>query len=282
MKRTLIRAYQLPAFRTDLAGLEALVATLVKEFEPEKPRVYLEVTLPGERLEFGSFDEMRSAPGLPPRLTVLWISIRDRFMSDRAGDDDRDRSCSIRLSASSQANVTAEAQSAAWAAGLIETVKEFAARNKVWYGPLRPWVVVVVSFAFSLLPAVFAFSPLAPDPFLTVRPKFTLGPLALPWALAMITLWALMFRFPRLFPQAVVVVRDEHSWIRRHATELTVLGTLLSALAAIYAAWAGRRKHSSRRLTGRFFAFDHRALQRQAAHRAASCGRLHRGRRGHR
>jgi hypothetical protein len=88
-------------------------------------------------------------------------------------------------------------------------------------------MVWVSAFALGFFPAVLG---LPGSPFAIRSIAFTTA-----WLSGLVLAWAVYFRFKLIFPPFELRIRAEERWIRKFATEITVLAAVISAVAAIIA-----------------------------------------------
>jgi len=223
MKRSFDRDQILPAFKCDLEELEALVQQLLKFFEGGDPHISIHIDFPGEDLEFNSFEELRSYTRLPNVVTKFRLGIYDW----KTGVN---RHCSLSLSWSDAAKANAVSDNVSWNAGIIGIIKDFAVRNRRWYGGLRRWMVFVMVMVIGYLPSV-------------TKGVLANTSFAVAWVLTLALLCLILtLGWERVFPGATLAIRNEPSWLRRYQAEITALGALVSAVAALLAAWWAWRK----------------------------------------
>ncbi len=217
MKREVSREKKLPAFSLGVGDLEALWGRLTTLFEnPEDTFASLEITLPAEKLEFKSVEELREYSGLQGSVTnfSLWLSQGGRRISIRSSSYFASRS-----------EVSASGESEAWCAGAIETAYTFFMSTKLWYS----WFVTA-PLGWLLLLCVSApniISLLLPKDQAPSKPTF------LAWFGITLALALLYFFKGKLLPSSVLVVTQRESFVRRHAAELSLVVAIASLILAV-------------------------------------------------
>jgi len=218
----------------------------MSEFGPRTLHVSISVDLPGQDLSFESVDEMRTYGALPASVTKLSLSIWDaspyitaltnteRTLTVTAPvPPDERRHMHLHMTWSNFSYVTAEAPSEAWCAGIVEKTKTFARNQRVWYWFIKPWMVLTLSTIAGYLAIVpfnltnFSARNITSGTFITSGTLFVF---------CMITAY-IYFSYARVLPPFVLAIHQKESWLRKHATELTILAAAVSALAAIYTAF---------------------------------------------
>jgi len=187
----------------------------LSQLTEDKLNLTIEIERRGEDLEFNSIDELETyAPNLPARVNTMKWRVYDF-----------PRSCRLQPTFFVGLGVVASAPTEAWCAGAIAVVETHAKRNRLWYSWIQPWIVWLVAL-------ILGFVPLLSDRLLN-RPMSTPAGAAL---IALQTLfWTIYFSYGRLLPRHVLVLRIEESWLRRYATELTVLLAVLSFIISVIA-----------------------------------------------
>lgn len=220
MKRSFERDRELPRFRCAPPALESFVEDVRDAFRDGEPRFSITVELNGETAEFEAFGELRAATFLPTEV---------RRFSLHVSDWSRDRHRSFRLWARGAGNpkASAEGDSDAWCAGLVELSRAFASRHRVWYSFIPPWLFGFLLAAFGTVPWIA--SSLFGTEILSSWSR----------AVAFLIAWGLLLYLwissSRIFPSAVLVLQPEEKWIKRYSVEITVIAAAISAVAAILA-----------------------------------------------
>jgi hypothetical protein len=215
MKREVRREKKLPAFSLGIGELEALWTRLAALFEkPESVYAKLEITLPSEKLEFKSIEELRQYPGLQGRVTKFSLTLAqaDRYIALGSS------------SFASRPEVTAIGETEAWCAGAIETTYSFLLSNKLWYSwfvtATLGWVLLLCANA----PTLTLLLPKEQSP---GKPAFVA------WLGITVTLAILYFFKGKLLPSSVLVITQRESFVRRHAAELSLVIALASLVLTV-------------------------------------------------
>jgi hypothetical protein len=217
MKREVERQKPLPAFRLDVVELGLLVTKMLALFdEPSEVRCSISVELPAETLEFSNFDEMKEYRGFPESIKKfsVWLSQGSRRVSIHAGQIGGYRP-----------KVSAQSEFEAWCAGAVETVFIFASSHKVWY---HWFAAAPIGLFLAALMVGTQFVAIFVPKEAKVPPAAVVGWLLL----AGISALLVMLR-PKLFPAAVITIRQSESWFKRHVAELSLVVAILSALLTI-------------------------------------------------
>jgi hypothetical protein len=228
MKREVERKLKLPAFSISVSQLGLLMTRLLALFEgEEKVHVSIDATLKNEKLSFESIGELTSYPHLRGRITdfSIWLSqygAAGRRVSILSGS----------LPFDSRSTVSAKAETEAWCAGAIETVHSFLMPHRLWYH----WFVVApigwILFFLGNVPTVA----------LQFAAKGTVieKPVVFAWLAIVLTLFVLWIGMGRLLPSSILRVTEEDGFIRRHASELSLLIALASAVLTIVGWFIGK------------------------------------------
>jgi len=221
MKRSVRRDESLPAFKCDVPALGTAIASLLEQFSDGDPRLSIQVSLGHEELSFVSTDEILAvASSLPSTVYDVTILVFD-------SSNGRQRYASLTARYDDSLSISAKAESEAWCAGVTEVIRAFAVRHRRWYGALRSWVVWAAAIMMTIGPLFV--------PSVAKRPVSSLGWADVPWFVTLGALWALSFGYRRVFRPFTLVVRHDESWMRKYATEITVIAALISAAAAVIA-----------------------------------------------
>jgi hypothetical protein len=144
MNRKIEREVRLPAFSCDLPALQALIATAKGLFLGDEVLESITVELPGEILEFQSTEELQThVEHLPPRVSELQVFVvgsGDPLQSVRLSTNKEEIHCRV------------AGPNPAWCAGMTETIRDFAQRNRVWYASLRSFQVWILVSLLALVP----------------------------------------------------------------------------------------------------------------------------------
>lgn len=218
MKREVEREVRLSAFNLHMGDLELLWGRVVQLFEPtEKIKTSISLSLPSERLEFDSFEEMKQYRQLRGRVTNFSIEASQG-----------NKSVLIRTGGlfSNVPTLKAKADSDVWCAGAVEAVMSVIRSNKVWY------------FWFIQAPIGFLFMLSALAPYIRNWLVPNAGavplPLAIAWITVAVVLGFLAFTKEKLLPPATITFTSELGFIRRYGSELGLLLGLVSLILAVY------------------------------------------------
>ena len=217
MKREVSREKKLPAFSLDVGNLEVIWERLAALFEePKDIYARLEITLPAEKLEFKSVEELREYSELQGRVTkfTLWLGEGGRHISIKSSPFFASRPV-----------VSASGETEAWCAGAIETTYSFLMSNKLWYS----WFVVA-PLGWVLLLCINV-----PNIISLLLPKDQrLGkPALLAWLCITLTLAILYFFKGRLLPSAVLVITQKENFARRYSAELSLVVAIASLVLTV-------------------------------------------------
>ena len=202
MKRSVDKSKKLPAFALDLPALRLLIADLTEVFSGGTPNLTLRISLKGEELKFEGLDELEDyAAKLPSTLRSLtWLML----------DYESGRVCRLRGGGRwflEPVEVVTSASNEAWCAGAIAIVEAHARRNKRWYFFLKGWTLWLLAFTLGLVPMLGGLLHLN-----ILRNAIT----DVSWFALSILLWIMYFTYGSLFPQHVIMVRTEETWLRRY------------------------------------------------------------------
>lgn len=218
MQKEIMRKRKLPAFKTDLGGLEYLLDKLASLFPDAKCSSSITITLKNQDIQFESVDEIRQTRELPDRVTSfhVWVSHGKQRVSFHPGPGGF---------AGPAAFIIAEGDNEAWCAGAIETASQYFQQNRAWYSWFRGWPLgvlgLLVAYALPFLMVIGGLS-------LVLTPKIVIS-----WLVALLVLGALYFGRGFLLPSAMLEIRLTESMIERHASELTLLISVLALLLTI-------------------------------------------------
>lgn len=229
MKREVERKLKLPAFSVSVSQLGVLISRLTELFsEEDKLHLSIDVTLKSEKLSFDSIDELMSYPHLRGGITefsvwILQYGSANRMVSIVSGSFLFD----------SRSTVSAKAETEAWCAGVLETVHSFMLSHKLWYH----WFVIApigwLLFFIGNVPTV-ALQFVEEG---TVIQK----PIVFAWLAIVFTLFVLWIGKGQLLPSSVLRVTEDDGFIRRHASELSLLIALASAMLTIIGWYVGQK-----------------------------------------
>lgn len=226
MKREVERKQKLPAFSITVSQLGVLIPRLLALFEEQdKVSVTIRVILKSERLSFDSIEELVAYPDLRGHITdfSVWLS---HYSSGRR----------IWISSGtvfdSRSTVSAEAELEAWCAGAIETVHSFVQPHKLWYH----WFVVA---PIGWMLFVLGNAPTVALQFMAKGIVIN-KPLIFAWLAVVLALFILWIGKGRLLPSSILRVTEDDSYIRRHASELSLLIALASAILTVVGWFVGK------------------------------------------
>lgn len=212
MKRDFRRQRRLTPFKCDLATLESFMGRLSLQFPKGEARVEFSVDLPEQQIEAYSITELREAEDLPSTITKVQIVM----YGDSA---EGEYYLNIGEPGSfSRPSAKATGPTAAWCAGVVEEVRDFAKRNRSWYWFLRSWMFYVV---FFLIGPVLQWG--GPHPS-TATLAVGIG--------ALVVFLFLSVSFDRYFPTITIRLR-ERSQMRDRGPALSFAGGVLALVAVL-------------------------------------------------
>jgi hypothetical protein len=217
MKREVSRESALPAFSLEIGDLELLWGRLLALFDkPGDVYCSIDIKLPSESLEFKNISELKEYSALLGRITKfrLWLSQGGRRISIRSASF-----------LGTRPEVSATADSEAWCAGAVETVRSFTQANRLWYS----WFV---SAPIGWIFVVFANIPNIASVFLPKGEPLD-RPVFATWLSITITIAILYLVRGKLLPSSVLVVTPQDGFIRRHLGELSLLVAIVSAILTV-------------------------------------------------
>lgn len=219
MKRTFDREAPLPAFKIDVGDLGAILKELRPHFAGNDISISIDISLPGEDLDFNSVEELEKNQNLlPDTVTDFGFSMfsyispteRQRVSVSRFG-----RRPDVKVSSTNEA----------WCAGAVSIVQKYISQKNQWYASIRDW-------HFTTIPIVVGFLPLI------LLKTAHIQMLSGYWSLASFGLliifsWVLPFVYYRIFPGRTLVIRNQEGWLRKHSGELTLGLALLSLIVSV-------------------------------------------------
>jgi hypothetical protein len=217
MRREVKRSRGLQAFRIDLPQLEALLIRIVGLFPSTPVSQVINVRVGDEELEFANVEEMRTYADLPSRITSFRIRVSE-------GSRRVSLAAERQVGTPTSASVSAEAETPAWCAGAVETVDTFLRGHRQWYFWFRGGPLLIAAILAMILPAVA----LALAGVETVAIRFLAPSIA-----GFIALLGLYLMEDRLFPVAVLEVRQVETAIRQYMPELTLFMAALALVLTI-------------------------------------------------
>lgn len=218
MKREIERELRLPAFELNMGELELLWQKTIALFDPSQPiRASINLSLPNEKIEFDSIDELKS-----------YSELRGRVVNFSIHTSQGKRSISLKTGGLFNAIPTLKinSDSDVWCAGANESIFSVISRNKVWYA----W------FIYAPFNTIFMVLALAPWFARQFSGKDLQPPLAvaLIWFGAIVTFGFIGFFREKLLPAATITFSNEIGFIRRYGSELGLLLGILSIAIAFY------------------------------------------------
>lgn len=206
----------MPAFRLDLAALEALINKLMPEFG-EEPRIKIHIELKNTQYDFSSVDEIRAYADLPSDVTDFHINFYNSSYT---------KNCTVQSGGiiSLTPKVMAEADSEAWCAGAVEIVVTFISSNRRWYSSILGWPIYIAIFSPGLMsvPYISKLANLNSHPYLWLA-------ITLIWLIALA-----IYSVPsRILPIAVLQVRPIESIFRKFMPELTLLAAFIAIIVSV-------------------------------------------------
>ena len=216
MKKEISRERDLPAFKTDLAGIGFLIDKLLSLFPEGKCHTSITIKTNNEEFSFEAAHEVANVRELPDRVTSfsLRISEGDRRLFFYPGGF-----------MGSAARITAVADSEAWCAGAIETALQFFRQNRTWYSWFRGWPIGALLLLNFNTPFIMAA--------LGLSSRFVAPNVLITWIVSLLIAFTLYSGRGRLLPSAILEIRRTESIIRRYISELTLLVSLLALILTI-------------------------------------------------
>lgn len=215
MKRELNREKNLPSFSLSVGDLELLWNRVSDLFGDGELYRTITVELSSERLEFDDIEELKDCTYLPDKITDFSLS----FSLLRGG---KRVTVSPRRGLSNLSYVAAHADNEAWCAGAIETVYSLVSSNREWYSWFNSAPIGYILWFLILMPSIFTI--LLPDDH-QYNSIVWLG-----WLVTLCTIGFLYMFKSKLLPAAVLTIRERDSFIRRYASELSLILGLISVL----------------------------------------------------
>lgn len=218
MKREIEREVRLPAFNLNIGELELLWQKTIALFDPTNP-IYanINLSLPNEKIEFVSIDELKSYAELHGRVVNFSIhaSQGKRTVSIKTGG---------LFNSIPTLRITGDSD--VWCAGANESLLSVISRNKVWYS----WFIYA---PFNTMFMVLALSPWFVKQLSTkaIDPPM---PVVLIWLGALMTFGFIGYFREKLLPAASITFSNELGFIRRYGSELGLLLGIMSIAIAFY------------------------------------------------
>ncbi|MDE2179878.1 MAG: hypothetical protein KGJ40_03400 [candidate division NC10 bacterium] len=217
VRREVSRKRLLSTFRIDVAELELLWNRLLELFaDKDKVHASITVELGNEKFDFDRPADLAECADLPATVNNFYL-----YMS-HAG---RRVTVGANSFVAARPEVRATGDTEAWCAGAVETAVAFLDRHRVWYhwflvAPVG-WLLLVCIYGVAL---AMAFAP---------RDTKVPTAVAIGWAALTVVLLVLFFSRAKLLPVCALEVRDEPSFLRRYAGELTLLVAAISAVLTV-------------------------------------------------
>lgn len=212
MKREVERERRLPAFDISKDDLELLVVRMQGAFDSAKPlTTSIEISLPNEKLQFDSIDELKAYVTIKGRVTKFSIRVSQGI-----------KKLSVNTGGlfSTVPTVKAEADTEIWCAGALEAVENVIRANKVWYGWFIYWPLVKIQLLLVFAPLLiyWLYPPIKDAP----------SELYLTWIVVLVMLTIIAYPSNNLLPPATISFTNELSFIRRYGAEIGFLLGLIS------------------------------------------------------
>lgn len=221
MKQEFKREAKLQAICCDIASFKVVVDRIISSFDDEALYFSLSLTKDNHTLKFDSFGDLKMhLLDLPAIVTDVRL-----YVSQCGGD----RSRSVWLYPSiSYVSLIIESDDEAWNAGVFETFSSFSRKHRPWYAHLRP------RYLFTA-PIVLFIAPLIMSKILDLA--LPVGVRAVFWLLSALT-YVIPFYYDKLFPQLVLILTNREPWLKKHTSEIIVIATIITAVAAVIGAIA--------------------------------------------
>jgi hypothetical protein len=218
MKREVEREVRLPAFALQMGEMELLWQRMQQLFESTMTRKEsIELSLPSERIQFDSLDELKAYKQIRGRVTnfTLRISQGSTSVTVKTGG-----------LFSNVPTLKAEGDSDIWCAGAVEAVISVVLRNRMWYW----WLIRA---PLMLLFVLAAMTPYLHNWLLSRELKMS-PVVAMAWLSIVFTLGFIAFTRDRLLPTAALVFTNDLGFIRRYGAELGLALGVISLIASLF------------------------------------------------
>lgn len=217
MKRKVEREIRLPAFVLHMSELELLWERVQQLFEGSNTRKEsIDLSLPSERLQFDSLDELKAYRQLHGRVTNFALRISQGNMS-----------VTIKTEGlfSNVPTLKVEGDSDIWCAGAIEAVMPVVLRNRLWYWWLIRTPLMLLFFLGAMMPSLYNW--------LLSRELKMSTPLATTWLAVVLALGFIGFMREKLLPAATLEFTNNFGFIRKYGTELGLALGLIAIVASL-------------------------------------------------
>ncbi len=180
--------------------------------DPGKTSATLSISLDtGEQIDFEDFNELRTTPGLPPKISRVRVQLYERFGERRWG----------LYASGGPAVVSVTGDSAAWCAGLEERTLDFARRH----GARARSFIETFALGFTGLIAGVSTSSAARG--------MSGGWIAAQLLGVAIVLYLYISR-NRFFPEFEIELRKEETLLTRRGPTIALIAAVISAIAAVF------------------------------------------------
>lgn len=217
MKKQVWRHKELARFSLNIEELWGVCSSLAEEFDDlDEIRISIEVKLPGGvRLEFESIDEMMEYPSLPDVINEYEISIlgNEQYLNIECRPWN------------SKVSIVARSEKEGWCAGIIEKTSSTLRKHRVWHYWVPHW-------------RFWAFISVIPPSYIVLKSfifrdmGFSLVELVGAHAVYLLS-FLIMFVRERILPTRAIRVKEKDGFIHCHATEITVIVGLITAIISI-------------------------------------------------
>lgn len=217
VRREVSRKRVLPTFRIDVAELQLLWDRLLDLFaEKDKVLASITVELGNEKFDFERPSDLLTCSDLPATVKnfSLYLSHAGRRVTIGASSF-----------VAARPEVRATGDTEAWCAGAVETAAAFLDRHRVWY---HWFLVAPVGWLLLLCTYGVMFGSIFAPKDLKLPPTVAVG-----WATLTVVLLVLFFSRAKLLPVCSLEVRNEPSYLRRYAGELTLIVAVVSAVLTV-------------------------------------------------
>ena len=220
MERRIVRNKTLPSFSIDIAELELLISKITSEFNADDElHTSITIKLSNVELRFSSVAELRVSTELPDKINDLKLYMASRgktvlLLPSLAG--------TMFASFAGPYVVSAESDSEAWCAGMVDVISTTAHKNKALYSMINK-----IPFLPILFVAIFMLFMIPDDSF----QKIDKNTLAIP-----LSLFLLLYQIKlKLFLPFTLKIKSSESIIRRFAPELALIFALVGCIAGVAA-----------------------------------------------
>ena len=182
----------------------------------------IEIKLLSEQIEFDDFNELKTYPDLPDKLSSfrIYISHKGKSIFLVAG-----------IFNSSNTYVRAQSDSEAWCAGAVETAYTFVNSYRKWYSWLNAAPIGWFLLAYANIPLLL----FVPDSEFNNK-FFFFG-----WLFTFFTMGIIYVFKSKLFPPSTIVVRQKENIIRKYSAEISLLTALISVVISLLGWFSSRQ-----------------------------------------